>query len=856
MSTFILPLSDLEATLEAVGGKGMSLAKLSQAGLPVPGGFHVTTDAYRCFVADNGLQSSILAALQGAGAAQPASLDAVSQEISKLFAAASIPAEIATAISAAYADMKDAPVAVRSSATAEDLPNASFAGQQDTYLNIHGEAAVLDAIKRCWASLWTARAIGYRLKNGIDQKSVALAVVVQELVPADAAGVMFTANPLNGRRDQAVINAAWGLGEAIVSGTVTPDTITIDKHTEHIVHQQIAEKMVMTVRTPDGTQERPVPGNLKKKPVLSQAQTAELANLGAQVEDLYGRPMDIEWALSDGKFALVQARPITSLPEPPLDWTSPNPKAFLARMSFAEFVPDPISPLFATLALPIARDASLEMMGEYLKTNDPNAYLFTVVNDYVYIGMVLDLKMILAMLSQLRNGVLQQMLTTSQARWTAMSEKYRAVVEKWQKQELAACSSTELLEAAKEIFGNTAEYYTVAQSGPIPGASGSELSFSRFYKTLVKRKSDPDASIFMLGFDNLPLRAEKSLFDLAQWLKTQPELAKELMQTPAKEIGIRLLAQSPQDNLTPAWKEFSSRFNSHLAAFGHTLYDLDFAKPVPADDPAPLLETIKTYLDGKGSDPYARQRAAVEQREQAAQAISKRLDPLRRKWFQKLLAWAQDCAPKREDCISELGWGYPILHKVFTELGSRLSRGGAIIDSEDIYWLEAQELEALVAALEHGETLSGYSTPVEQRKAMWQRAHNATPPMVLPEKSFIGKLMVHESKAGDTLKGVGASSGKVTAPACVLRDPKDFGQMHPGDVIVAVTTTPAWTPLFAMASGVVAEIGGPLSHSSIVAREYGIPAVLGVIAATRRIHSGQLITVDGAAGKVFLGQSK
>jgi rifampicin phosphotransferase len=856
MSTLILPLSDLEATLEAVGGKGMSLAKLSRAGLPVPGGFHVTTDAYRRFVADNGLQPLILAALKGANAAQPASLDAVSQEISKLFAAASIPVEITTAISAAYAKMNDAAVAVRSSATAEDLPDASFAGQQDTYLNIHGEAAVLDAIKRCWASLWTGRAIGYRLKNRIDQKSVALAVVVQELVPADAAGVMFTANPLNGRRDQAVINAAWGLGEAIVSGTVTPDTITIDKHTKHIVQQQIAEKMVMTVRTPDGTQERPVPGNLKKKPVLSQAQAAKLAKLGAQVEDLYGRPMDIEWALSDGEFALVQARPITSLPEPPLDWTSPNPKAFLARMSFAEFVPDPISPLFATLALPIARDASLEMMGEYLKTNDPNAYLFTVVNDYVYIGMVLDLKMILAMLSQLRNGVLQQMLTTSQERWTAMSEKYRAVVKKWQKKDLTACSSTELLEAAKEIFGNTAEYYTVAQSGPIPGASGSELSFSRFYKSLVKRKSDPEASIFMLGFDNLPLRAEKSLFDLAQWLKTQPELAKELMQTPAKEIGARLLVQSPQGDPSPAWKEFSSRFNTHLAAFGHTLYDLDFAKPVPADDPAPLLETIKTYLDGKGSDPYARQRAAVEQREQAAQMISKRLDPLRRKWFQKLLAWAQDCAPKREDCISELGWGYPILHKVFTELGSRLSRGGAIIDSEDIYWLEAQELEALVAALERGETLSSYATPVEQRKAMWQRAHNATPPMVLPEKSFIGKLMVHESKAGDTLKGVGASSGKVTAPACVLRDPKDFGQMHPGDVIVAVTTTPAWTPLFAMASGVVAEIGGPLSHSSIVAREYGIPAVLGVIAATRRIHSGQLITVDGTAGKVFLGQDK
>ncbi len=381
--------------------------------------------------------------------------------------------------------------------------------------------------------------------------------------------------------------------------------------------------------------------------------------------------MDIEWALAGGQFALVQARPITSLPEAPLDWTSPNPKAFLTRMSFAEFVPDPVSPLFATLALPIAQKTSLEMMGEYLGRDDPDAYIFSVVNDYLYIGMVLDLKMVWAMVARLMGGVVQKMLKTSQVRWIAIDAKYRGMVEKWQKKELASYSPLELVEAAKEIFGCTAEYYTVAQSGPIPAASSSELSFGRFYNLLVKGKRDPDELIFLLGLDNLPLRAEKSLFDLAQWIKTQPDLANAVRQAPVKEICAWLPAGLPHDGQPPAWTEFVSRFNAHLAEFGHTLYDLDFAKPVPADDPSPLVETIKACLDGNASDPYARQAAATEMRQQAAQMIAGRLDPLRRKWFQKLLIWAQECAPKRENCIVDLGLGYPWLRKVFAELGRR-----------------------------------------------------------------------------------------------------------------------------------------------------------------------------------------
>ncbi len=255
--TYILTLAHKDASIEIVGGKGMSLSKMLLAGLPVPDGFHVTTGAYRAFIAANNIQTKIIGLLQGVTAADAIGLERASKQIGILFEQGEIPPEVKTAIRAAYAGLDNAPVAVRSSATAEDLPDASFAGQQDTYLNIHGENEVLSHIKQCWASLWTARAISYRLTHHINQETAALAVVVQKLVFSDASGVMFTMNPVSGKRSEAIINAAWGLGEAVVSNLVTPDTIVMDKNTGRIVTYEAAEKEIMTVRTPKGTGRNP-----------------------------------------------------------------------------------------------------------------------------------------------------------------------------------------------------------------------------------------------------------------------------------------------------------------------------------------------------------------------------------------------------------------------------------------------------------------------------------------------------------------------------------------------------------------------------------------------------------------------
>jgi phosphohistidine swiveling domain-containing protein len=849
--SYILTLSDPLAELETVGGKGMSLAKMTNAGFPIPGGFHITTDTYRTFISNNGLQTKILSALKDVDTALPASLETASATISSLFAEGEIPPDIAGSIRGSYEALgsPEKSVAVRSSATAEDLPEASFAGQQETYLNIHGEEALLEAVKKCWASLWTARAIAYRIKNNIDQNTVALAVVIQEMVNAEAAGILFTANPMNGHRDEMVINAAWGLGEAIVGGLVSPDTIIVDKATGKVKKMDVAEKTVITVETENGTEEKPLNDARRSSQVMKEAQVIELVTIARRIEDYYGKPQDIEWCRTNGQFYIVQSRPITALPEPPLDWTLPNPKAVMARGSFAEFVPEPISPLFATLAVPLAWDSTERLMKNFGVT-EKGSYQFAVINSYLYVGMVITPRMTWQM-TKASFALIKPILKTAWKKSVAAREKFLGVVEKWRAQELNKLSSPELLAGTREIFSATAEFYNMAQSATIPTSLTSEALFGMFYRALVKRKDDPEAPTFLFGSENNALRSEKALFDLTTWAKGQPELADYLTRTPTDVISAAL-----QTDRLPVsvLREFAPRFDIYLREFGHAVYDLDFAKPVPADDSAPLIETMKVYLSGK-NNPHERQRLALERREQAADAIAKRLDPLRRKYFLKLLNWAQETAPLRENSIADMGLGHPQIRRMLRELGKRLAVGGAIACAEDVYWLEASEADMLATCLEKREALKNFTAEVENRKAKWQAMRHIIPPNTLPQKTWMSKFYADNEQKGNTIKGLGASAGKVTARACIMLGPEDFNKMQSGDVIVAGITTPAWTPLFARASAIVTDIGGPLSHSSIVAREYGIPAVLATGVGTRRIRDGQTITVDGSAGTIILGST-
>ena len=301
------------------------------------------------------------------------------------------------------------------------------------------------------------------------------------------------------------------------------------------------------------------------------------------------------------------------------------------------------------------------------------------------------------------------------------------------------------------------------------------------------------------------------------------------------------------------------RLSDHLARFGHTIYDLDFAKPVLVDDPGALLEALKYFLSGQATDPYERQAAAQAAREQAVQMMHARLHGLRLTIFRGLVRWAQGFAPLREDALADVGLGWPVLRRMLRDVGRRLVASGAIGRSDDVFWLTWDELRSAAVALDDGLAPPRAQPIVAERHATWEKERLLTPPTALPLKGgarFLGIDLsgVMPAKTdqpeGDVLKGIAASPGQVTGPARVIHGPDEFDQMRPGDILVARITTPAWTPLFALAAGVVTDVGGPLSHSSIAAREYHIPAVLGTGLATERLNSGQQIRVDGSAGTV------
>jgi rifampicin phosphotransferase len=836
--------------IDQAGGKGANLGELTRAGFPVPPGFVIVTDAYRAYVAEHQLADKIAALAAPTDAA--GGYESASEQIRALFAD-EISDVLRVEIADAYAPLgEDVPVAVRSSATAEDLPEASFAGQQDTYLNVRGVDDLLLAVRDCWASLWTARALAYRARQGMDPAAVSLAVVVQHMVDAQAAGVMFTANPGNGHRDEAVISAAWGLGESVVSGSVNTDNVVVRKSDGTVLSSETANKAVMTVRAEQRTQEQPVPPDQRQQSVLSESDAAELAAYGTRIESHYGIPQDIEWARADGQFFIVQARPITALPEAegpmPTDWTVTEPTAMYVRASIVEQLPDPLSPLFADM-IDGAVTRSLqsvfrELLGGEDLIRDDDVGLPTI-NGYAYYrysrsGMYrLAWKTPKALRAVMNGG--------TKERWRIYSHpRYRRIVSDWTARDLSQMSTGQLLAGVQELVEAAAEYYTAVQT-IIPAAASSEVVFTRFYDAVVRGKDDPPAQVFVLGFDSVPIRAEKSLYDLASWSRDHPELAESL-----RTMSSQQFLEQAAGSTDPIWHEWHSRFEAHLSTYGHTIYNLDFMNPVPADDPIPLLETLRFFVSGKGVDPYERQRRFATRRDKATAMVLGRLDPVRAKGFLRLLHWAQSNAPIREDALADVGLAWPQVRRMLREIGQRLQQAGVISTPEDVFWLHRTEID---------EERGSLADQVEQRKALWRGQRRATPPQLLPKGGW-GDMWrrwlpaASEDQTSDVIKGIGGSMGTITAPARVLGGPQDFGQMQPGDVLVASITTPAWTSLFAMASGVVTDIGGPLSHSSIVAREYGIPAVLGTAVATRRIHSGQMIKVDGDAGTVTLLDGK
>ena len=815
----------------------------------MPPGFVLTTAAYRTYVDRSGIGDEILAL---------GHRDDAADRIRALFTAP-VPEALAEELRAARAELGPA-VAVRSSATAEDLEDASFAGQQDTFLNVRGDDALLDAVRDCWASLWTARAIAYRARRGIDPAEVALAVVVQEMVDADAAGVLFTANPTTGARDEVVIAAAWGLGEAVVGGSVTTDDIVVEKGGGRIRSRTTADKAVQTVAVEQGTEDRPVPAADRARAVLDDAEAAALAALGVRIEEWFGAPQDVEWARAGGAFAIVQSRPITALPEaaapPPTDWPVPDPSSFYVRASIVEQLPDPLSPLFAELVDGSVTRSLQALFGELLGRSDvirSGDVALPTVNGYAYYrysrrGMVrVTLASFPAFRALLRRG-------RRACRSGGGSGRTRSTSGPWstpRRGRRTACPNAALLDDAAALLDAGTTYYTAVQT-IIPLAATSETTFTRFYERLVRRAGDPPAPTFLLGFDSAPIRAEQSLYDLAAWTRDAAGAHRCAARGVAGRHG-----RGDRRDAPPAGVD--ARTGRSGATGSSSTWPGTGTPSTTSTSRSRCRRTTRRRCSARCGSTWTA--AARTRRNAGSGPAQRRAEATRR----SRPGWAR-CAGRRSAgcCAGRRRWRRCAKTPSPTSGSPGRSCGGCSASS-------ARRLVGRgcrgpggrrVLAAPRGDPRR--STRFRARRS-WRSAgrcgggsggscrRRSLPRGSWWERAFARWLpAASDEQTGAVLRGIGASTGQVTATARVLGGPADFGRLQPGDVLVASITTPAWTSLFAMAAAVVTDIGGPLSHSSIVAREYGIPAVLGTNVATRRIPDGARVRVDGDTGTVTL----
>ena len=938
MTDYTLPLETRDNSLDVVGGKGRSLAILANGGFRVPTGFHVTTAAYRDFVGAHGLQSQIVELARPALVERRASFTAASRDIQALINAHEFSTAISAAISQACAGLGEAQaVAVRSSATAEDLPGLSFAGQQETYLNVTGTDSVLDAVRCCWASLWTTQAISYRHQNGIDQGSVAMAVVVQVMVASEVSGILFTANPATGERAEMIVNASYGLGEAVVGGQVTPDTFILDKATKRVTETVLGPKAQKIVA--DGTQGvrlEEVPEADQEASSLDDAMLGELASTAIEIEALYGgQPQDIEWAVREGVLHILQSRPITNLPVQPVqaDWTLPEPAQFVSRRQIVENMPDPICPLFEELYLTEGLESPRK--GKSLMVG--GGAMYVTVDGYAYqrfdfpqiIEQAKDLdkpepvteleieaaereaeekaelrkRRIAAIgppaeereriaagdVEQFRSDLGVEERAEFDAWWAAEDQDRLAtrltfpksdnptyvafnntewnnrqlgewhdvtrprlveVGERWAALDILAASDETLLEGIREMGIEEGYYWSSNASHSFGVAKSTDDQLQCFL-----RETLPDEQFisgqFLSGIESRTMQANADLFAIAEQVRTSDELTWLILTTPTGFLMDVLRARNDTAGVL-------ADIDAYLATYGHQGYSMDFVVPTQVEDPSALFATLKAMVQDPDYHPSLQEKRAANIRHQKYAAISELLSGMAWWQFRFRLWLARKYNYIREEVAFLFGYTWSTLRPMAFELGQRMVEAGTFQVSEDTFYLVTDELERAIAARASGLALPELGALAAERRALREARSAHHPPGTLPEAASqidgiaFKETQIRNDESSATMRGFPVSSGRVSAPASVITGPHEFDQMEPGSILVSPLTTPAWTQLFAHAVGLVTDVGSILAHGSIVAREYGIPAVLGVGNGTKRIAHGQLLTIDGDAGTVLI----
>lgn len=748
---YVLPLRGLGRTdRTSVGTKAANLGELASANFPVPDGFVLTADAFGRFLAANGLGA---------------------ESSAESVAAAPLPPDLDDALVEAAATFGDAPMAVRSSSVNEDLPGASFAGQYATVLDVRGVHALADAVRLCWASAFNERVAAYRASRELSP--AAMAVLVQQLVPAHAAGVAFTANPVTGDRTEVVISAVRGLGERLVSGQASPDEWSV-RGSDAICH----------TATEDAIDENDV---------------RAVAELALRVEvHLGGVPQDIEWAIARGQLFLLQARPITALPEQ-VKWTAPGAGGWARNFRIGEWLGDPVTPLFETWLLPRLDERfwanNTRLIGAPPRPDPPyavvNGWFFTSMNAWTESPV----RMVWTLLRH--PGVLRlaAMMSSKRARsaaapfvreWQEVTlPRYRALVQRGESR-VGALAPGELIDLIEEVAEAAGDYFIWVA---LIGGTGwkTEVPLARFHRQHIAPRIEGSHQRMLAG----------------------------------------LTSSTPEP---------------------HAVLSLDWFHPT-------LGEAGPLAAEGEPGERQARREGERQTAEAEARAALQS-EPERLKRFEGLLATAQYFAALREKVVASFTLGWPLMRSALLRLGADFRGRGLLAADEDVFFLTRDEL---LDTSSDNERRASWTAMVAERRTRWQSQRRLVPPLVLGElppmvaKAFVPLADAVRSGQVDGergLRGLPASPGRATGRVRIIRGPEDFERLQPGEVLVAPATAPAWTPLFTRSAAVVTDTGSVLAHASLVAREFGIPAVVGTGDATARLSDGQVVTVDGSLGIV------
>jgi len=823
--------------LELSGGKGANLSLLTQRGFPVPLGFVVTAPVYREFIMGAGGWLPRVAALPfHDAAALRAASEVLQAELSRL----PLPQPAADEIKQQLGQFPEGTAfSVRSSSTMEDLASAAFAGQHETFLNVVGVSDVLDRVRGCFVSLWADRAVAYRHQQGFDHAQAAMAVVVQQMVPSETAGVGFSINPVNGQLGEMVINANFGLGESVVSGEGEVDQWVLDKGTRAVRSVNIASKSRQVVSAASGTREIHLAGADAAKPSLSEGQLAALADLLVRVEGSYAFPQDIEWGFAGGKLWLLQSRPITTIPP---RWT---------RDESAERFPNVITPLtwdfvesgfhrslnhsFGLLGFPHFSGKWFAMFGHYIYGNQNAVELYARRVPFS-VGSLEELRGAIPRLRQ-QFGWVQELPIA----WMRDLDHYLITLGRFQAEPLEGKTPLEIWRHVLAVNEHGAQYFL-----PNIAISIAQGSIYRVLHGLLKLAIGPaDADVL---FDHLMTWCEtktgqinKELFELAQLARQDRALGERISGVNSRELI--------QAGVLAGFPEFDERFERFLRDHGHREVDFDAYVATWSEAPWIVLDNLRLILQGPMDCPPAEKERELKIRAQQAElTLFAKLPADLHFFFHELLRLARTYTSLDDLEHYETTRLTPALRRGLRALGERLVQRGALVEPMDVFFAHQEQMERALTT-DTPDAWKEFAAQVREQKAAYLADQARRPEWILGQSEPAAGTA---TGARDVLTGLAGSPGVAEGPVYLVLTPDDFATFPKGAVLVARTTNPTWTPLFYSAVAVVTESGGPLSHGAVTAREMRIPAVMSVKESLTRLQNGQRVRVDGAAGRVEL----